>query len=117
MGPLHQPLPEVGEELRANAVIGGRSAAKHANDAFLLCAGCLSHGFSFLVICQDAERPRFSRGGLMIAPADDGCNRLLCRRFRLSKEEHIDWLDNRPFTRPVAVPANGFEAAGQFVFS
>src|SRR5688572_27256220 len=54
---------------------------------------------------------------LVIAPAADGCNRLLCRRFPLSKEEHIDRLDDRPSTRPVAVPANGFEAAGQFVFS
>ena len=35
----------------------------------------------------------------------------------LSKEEYIDWLDNRLSTRPVAVFANSFEAADQFVFS
>ena len=34
---------------------------------------------------------------------------------RLSKEEHVDWLDNVLFTRPVAVTANSGEAAGQFV--
>jgi hypothetical protein len=31
----------------------------------------------------------------------------------LSKEEYIDWLDNRLSTRPVAVFANSFEAADQ----
>ena len=35
----------------------------------------------------------------------------------LSKEEYIDWLDNRLSTRPVAVFANSFEDADQFVFS
>ena len=49
--PLHQPLPKVGEEPRTNAVIGTRSATKHADDPFLLCLGCISHGFSFLVLC------------------------------------------------------------------
>jgi hypothetical protein len=36
MGLCYQPLPKVSEELRTNAVIGGRRTAKHANDAFLL---------------------------------------------------------------------------------
>jgi hypothetical protein len=35
----------------------------------------------------------------------------------LSKEEYIDWLDNRLSTRPVAVFANSFEAADQIVLS
>jgi len=34
----------------------------------------------------------------------------------LSKEEYIDWLDNRLSTRPVAVFANSFEDADQFVY-
>lgn len=35
----------------------------------------------------------------------------------LSKEEHIDWFDNRLSTWPVAMAAHSVEATGQFFFS
>lgn len=40
---------------------------------------------------------------------------LSCRQTPLSKEEHIDWPDNRLSTWPVAVTANSVEATRQFV--